>query len=82
MNYSTEYMGCKFDIEYSVDSEGDYEEFIIEVAGQCVNDVLDKGVIANLEQFTWELDFIPGCKEHNDDMKVDRYLSSIDTAGA
>lgn len=82
MNYSTEYQCVKFDIDYSVDRDGEYDQFDIYVSGQQVNEVLCPKVIAKLEEYTWDLHFIPSCKEHNDDMKVDRYLSSICTAGA
>ena len=78
MNYTTTLRGVTFDIEYSVDSEGDYEQFDIEVSGQCVNEVINPLLISELEQVTWEHGYIPDCQSHNDDMKISRFLSSQD----
>jgi hypothetical protein len=79
MNYTATLNGVTFDIDYSVDSEGDYSEFIIEVSGQCVNEVLDAKVIAELEQVTWDYGYIPDCQSHNDDLRIARYESSLET---
>ena len=82
MKYTTQLHNVTFNIEYSVDSEGDYDQFEILVGGETVNEVLDPKVIATLEQVTWDYGYIPDCKSWNDDLKVDRYLSSICPAGA
>jgi len=76
MNYRTELHGVTFDIDYSVNSDGDYDEFIIEVSGQYVNDVLDQKIIDDLEADTWDNGYIPDCQSHNDDLKIERFLSS------
>lgn len=76
MNYQCEYNGVTFDIDYSVDGDGDYDQFDIEVSGQCVNEVLSEKVISALELLAWEKDYIPSCQQHNDDLRIARYESS------
>lgn len=76
MNYQSKLHGIEWDIEYDVDSDGDYSQFDICINGVQVNDVLNQKIIDDLEADTWDNGYIPDCQPHNDDLKIERFLSS------
>ena len=78
MYFETTYSGVKFEIDYAVDSDGEYCKFDVYVGDQCMNHVLDKEVISTLEATAWDKGYIPDCKEWNDDLKIERHLSSME----